>query len=134
MPTTMPGIDPGDQQLGNGGLGRDAVNDHGHAGRYQQVEGRPDAHGTGGQFLGIAVAPHFRIGDGRHDRGRRSARPGHGPEDPAGEDRCDPETAPYVRQPVGRSLEKVLGQAAGCGEIGHEDEHGDGGKGVIGDR
>ena len=129
-----PRHDPGDQQLGDRGLGGDTIDDKGHAGRNQQVERGPNAHRTGRQLFRIAVAPHFRVSDRGHDRRRGHTRSRHRPEDPAGKDRCHPQAAPDVGKAVRPGLEKITGKTARCREIRHEHEHGDGGQGIIGDR
>src|SRR5262249_58908134 len=90
-----------DQELADGGLGGDAVDHHGDAGRDQDVERGADADRAGGELVGIAVAAHFRHGDLGHHRGGGRARARHGAEYAAGEDRGDGEPALDVRAPVG---------------------------------
>ena len=117
--------DAGDQELADGGLGRDAVDHHGDARRDQDIERRADADRAGGEFVGIAVAAHFRHGDLGHHRRRGSARAGHGAEDAAGEDGGDRKPALDVRAPVAGSGVKVAREPARGGEKCHQDEHRD---------
>ena len=126
--------DAGDQELADRGLRRDAVDHHRDAGRNENVERRADADRAGGQFLGIAVAAHLRHRDPRHHRGGRGARPRHRAENAAGEHGGDREPAADVRQPCRGGGIEVARQSARGREIGHQDEHRNGGELVVGDR
>ena len=127
-----PGDDPGDEQLADGGLGGDAVDDHADAGRDEDVEGGADPDGAGGQLVGVTAPAHLRHGDARHHGGRGQARPRHGPEDAAREDGRDGQAALDAREPVGARGVEIAGEAAGSREVGHQDEHGDRGQHVLG--
>ncbi len=122
----------GDEQLADRGLGRDAVDHHADARRDQDVERRADPDRARRQLVGVAVAAHLRHGDARHHRRRRQARPRHGAEDAAREDGGDGQAAADAREPVGAGGVEIASEAAGGGEVGHQDEHGDRGQHVLG--
>ena len=129
-----PGDHAGDEQLADRGLGGDAVDHHADARRDQDVEGRADADRARRQLVRVPAAAHLRHRDARHHRGGGQARPGHRAEDAAREDGGDGQTTLDPGEPVGGGGVEVAGEAARGREVGHEDEHGDGGQHVVGHR
>ena len=123
----------GDQQFANRCLGGDAVDHHGDAGWDQDVEGGTDTNCAGREFVGITMTAHFRHRDLGHHRGGGDARPGHRAEDAAGEHGGDGKTAADMRQPVRGGGVEVAGEPTRRREIRHQDEHRDGGQGIVGD-
>ena len=129
-----PGDHPRDQQFADRGLGHDTVDHHADARRDEDVEGRANPDRPRRQLVGVTMATHLRHGDARHHGRRCQARPGHGPEDAAGEDGGDGEAALDARQPVRAGRVEVAGEAAGGREVRHEDEHRDRRQHVVGHR
>jgi len=101
---------------------------------WVDVEGRADPDRARGELVRVAVAAHLGHRDARHHRRRRKARPGHGAEDAAREDGGDGEAALDAREPLRPGRVEITGEAAGGGEVGHEDEHRDRGQHVFGRR
>ena len=123
--------DPGGEELGDVGLGEDAVDHHDRRRRDHDAERAAAGHDSRRQAVGVAEALHRRVRD-LGERGRRRdggaadpAEPGRGPHGGHGQ-----APAQVADERVGRP-EQLLGHARARHEVAHQDEERHHRQGVV---
>nr|CAA46093.1 hypothetical protein [Bordetella pertussis] len=122
------GENAGDEQLGDGDVGRHAVDDHDDGRRNQQAQGT--GAGQRAEDLVLRIAAPRQFGDGHlaHRGAGGGRRAGNRGEDGAADDVGVQQPAGQPVQPRREALEQVLGQAGAEQDLAHPQEQRQGGQ------
>ena len=125
------GNDAGDEELADGGLGQQPVDDEDHRRRDQDPEGAPGRDRSGGQAVVVAEPAHLRHRHLRHRRGGGERRSADGGESGARADRRHREAAPEVAEEGVGGPVQLARETALVHEQPHQDEERNDGQAVV---
>src|SRR5690606_1022477 len=120
--------DAGNEQLGNGGVGRHAIDDHDDGGRYEQPQRAGPRQGADDLVLRIAAADELRHGHLAYGRAGGGGRTRYRGEDGAAHDIGVQQPPRYAVQPGRQALEEILRQAGAEQYLAHPEKQRQGGQ------
>ena len=112
----------GNEQLADVGLGHDAVDHEGHAGRNHDAQSPGRCDGTGGQRITVAVAFHLRVGHPRHGGRCGQAAAANGCKTRAGQHGGNGQTASQMSHKTVGGAVKFARDVRLVDQVAHQDE------------